>query len=143
MYSTRQGFTADERHRLAALLDSIYDDFVAKVATGRGMSLEAVHEVARGRVWTGADAAGNGLVDVLGGLRDATRIARERAGLRSDAPLRPAVHVSPLGRLRRPRSSADPRAATAFTAWGDLGPLASALGLPPSGALTMPTIRLY
>lgn len=143
MFSARQGFTDGERERLGRLLDAVYDDFVAKVAAGRGMTREAVHEVARGRVWTGADAATNGLVDVLGGIRDATRIARERAGLKAGAPLRPAVHVGALGRLRRPRSSDDPRAASlALTGWGDLGTLAAAVGLPPAGPLTMESVRL-
>jgi protease-4 len=101
-----------------------------------------VHEVARGRIWSGADAVRNGLVDSLGGLRDAANIARKRAGLSADAPVRPAVHVAPLARLRRPTSSDDPRAAAAVSAWGDLGALAAALGLPTGGPLRMPAVRL-
>jgi protease-4 len=142
MYSVRRGFTDAERERLSAMLDRIYADFVQKVADGRGMSYDAVHAVAKGRVWSGTDAATNGLVDTLGGLRDAADIARERAGLAADAPVRPAVHVPPLARLRRPTSSDDPRAAATMTAWGDLGALAAALGLPSAGPLTMPAIRL-
>lgn len=142
MFSMRRGFDADERERLNAMLDRIYADFVQKVADGRGMTVDAVEAVARGRIWSGADAAGNGLVDVLGGLRDAAAIARERAGLRTDAPVRPAVHLSPLQRLRRPTSSDDPRAAAAASAWGDLGALAAALGLPRGGPLRMPELRL-
>ena len=143
MYSLRQGFTDDERGRLGELLDRVYADFVQKVADGRRLTYDAVHEVARGRIWTGADAAGNGLVDTLGGLRDAAAIARERGGLAADAPVRVAVHVPPLERLRRPRSSDDPRAAAAaVSAWGDLGGLAARLGLPAGGPLAMPTIRI-
>jgi protease-4 len=142
MYSVRRGFTEEERQRLSAMLDRIYTDFVQKVADGRGMSYDAVHEVARGRIWSGADAVRNGLVDSLGGLRDAANIARKRAGLSADAPVRPAVHVAPLARLRRPTSSDDPRAAAAVSAWGDLGALAAALGLPTGGPLRMPAVRL-
>ncbi len=142
MYSVRRGFTDAERERLAAMLDRIYTDFVQKVADGRGMTYDAVHAVAKGRVWSGADAATNGLVDALGGLRDAADIARQRAGLAADAPVRPAVHVPPLARLKRPTSSDDPRAAAAMSAWGDLGALAAALGLPSTGPLTMPALRL-
>jgi protease-4 len=143
MYSLRERFTDDERARLAAMLDRVYVEFVQKVADGRKMSYDAVHAIARGRIWSGADAAGNGLVDTLGGLRDAADLARQKAGLRSDAPLRPAVHIAPLTRLRRPKSSDDPRAtATAATAWGDLAGLAAALGLSSNGPLTMPSIRL-
>jgi protease-4 len=142
MFSLRRGFTDDERARLAALLDRLYRDFVQKVADGRGMTWDAVHQIAKGRIWSGADAAHNGLVDLLGGLRDAADIARQRAGLPSDAPVRPAIHLSPVERLRRPRSSDDPRAAAAVSAWGDLAGLAAALGLPVAGPLRMPAITL-
>jgi protease-4 len=109
------------------------------------MGYDDVHAVARGRIWSGADASRNGLVDVLGGVRDAADIARQRAGLPPDAPVRPAVHVAPLERLRRPRSSEDPRTAasvSAVSAWGDLTSLAAALGLPAGGPLRMPPITL-
>ena len=142
MYSLRRGFTDDERTRLSAMLNRVYGEFVQKVADGRGMTYDAVHAIARGRIWSGADAAGNGLVDELGGLRDAADVARQRAGLPSDAPVRPAVHIPPLDRLRRPRSSDDPRAAAASTGWGDLTGLALALGLPTAGPLRMPEISL-
>jgi protease IV len=144
MFSPRVGFTDDERERLASWLDAVYEDFVGKVAAGRGLDRDGVHEIARGRVWTGADAAGIGLVDTLGGLRDAVRIARERAGLPTDAPVRPAVHVPLLARLTPPASTQDPRAAatTHLDGWGDLAAVASSLGLPAGGPLTMPLISL-
>jgi protease-4 len=142
MYSLRRGFTEDERTRLSAMLDRVYQEFVQKVADGRGMDYDAVHAIARGRIWSGADAADNGLVDELGGLRDAADVARQRAGLPSDAPVRPAIHIPPLERLRRPRSSDDPRAAAAVSAWGDLTALAAALGLPAGGPLRMAEITL-
>lgn len=142
MFSPRRGFSVDERARLGAMLDRVYEDFVQKVADGRGMTYDAVHEIARGRVWSGLDASRNGLVDVLGGIRDAAELARQRAGLRPDAPVRPAVRIPPLERLRRPRSSDDPRAAASVSAWGDLASLATALGLPAAGPLRMPAIAL-
>ena len=101
MFSTRRGFDDGERERVSAAIDAIYDDFVAKVAEGRHRTVDQIHAIARGRVWTGADALANGLVDELGGLRDAVRIARERAGLPDTAPVRHAVHV-PLLRAVRP-----------------------------------------
>jgi protease-4 len=143
MFSVRERFTNTEQERLAAMLDRIYVDFVQKVADGRKMTYDAVHKIARGRIWSGADAAGNGLVDTLGGLRDAADVARQRAGLRADAPVRPAIHVPPLARLGRPKSSEDPRAqAYTGTDWGDLLALATALGLPATGPLRMPEVRL-
>jgi protease IV len=142
MFSLRRGFNDAERARLGAMLDRVYREFVQKVADGRGMSYDDVHAIARGRIWSGADAAKNGLVDVLGGLRDAADIAREHGGLPSDAPVRPAVHIPPIERLRRPRSSDDPRAAAAVSGWGDLTTLALSLGLPAGGPLQMPSIVL-
>jgi protease-4 len=144
MFSPRERFTDTEQERLAAMLDRIYVDFVQKVADGRKMTYDAVHKVARGRIWSGADAAGNGLVDMLGGMRDAADVARQRAGLKTDAPVRPAIHVPPIARLGRAKSSEDPRAhASVGTDWGDLRTLATALGLPAAGPLRMPVIRLY
>jgi protease-4 len=142
MFSVRRGFSDDEWARIGVMLDRIYVDFVQKVADGRRMSYDDVHAIARGRIWSGADASRNGLVDVLGGLRDAADIARQRGGLRADASIRPAVHISPVQRLRRPRSSDDPRAAAAVSDWGDLAALTAALGLPGGGPLRMPGIVL-
>ncbi|MGH8861277.1 MAG: signal peptide peptidase SppA, partial [Jatrophihabitantaceae bacterium] len=99
MFSPRRGFDDGERERLNASMDAIYTGFVAKVADGRGRPFSEIEALARGRVWTGSDALANGLVDELGGLRDAARIARRRAGLRDDAPVRHAIHVPPLARL--------------------------------------------
>lgn len=146
------------RERLEAMLDKVYDDFTGRVAEGRGMTRDAVHEVARGRVWTGADAAHKGLVDTLGGMRDAVRTARARAGLSPDAPVRPAVSVPMLARLKPPRSTDDPRAAAGVSAsgaltlageatawldaWGPFADVAKALGLPSLGALTMLPVTL-
>ncbi len=64
-----------------ASIIEIYEDFVKNVADGRGMTVEAVKEVARGRVWTGTDALEIGLVDEIGGLDDAIAYAAEQAGL--------------------------------------------------------------
>ena len=141
MYSSRRGFSEQERERLAFTMDAIYDDFVGKVASGRGRPVAEIEGVARGRVWTGSDAIGIGLVDALGGLRDAVRIARSRAGLPADAPLRSALHVPPLARLGRPKNTEDPRAVLGATLPG-LSDIAAALGLPASAVLRMPSITV-
>jgi protease-4 len=147
MYSRHQGFDDGERERLEAWLDRIYADFTGKVADCRGMSVDAVREVAKGRVWTGADALGIGLIDAVGGFRDALAIARERAGLPADAPVRPAVSVPTLAKLKPPTSSEDPRAAAVAASvwtgsWGGFGALAAAAAWPALGPLTMPDVRL-
>jgi protease-4 len=73
------------RERLATEVQSIYDLFVDRVATGRALSPERVHELGRGRVWTGEQAFASGLVDELGGLRVATLRAKAAAGIDADA----------------------------------------------------------
>jgi protease IV len=151
MYSFRQRFSDDERARFAATVDSVYDDFVAKVAAGRKRPAAEIEAVARGRVWTGRDALEVGLVDELGGLRDAVRIARERANLPEDAPVLGAIRIPPLARLSRPKNSEDPRTwmsvgwpglATGSGRLKDLADVAVALGLPADTALRMPQITL-
>ena len=142
MYSPRRGFSDDERERLASMIDAIYDNFVAKVARGRGRPVAEIEPIARGRVWTGSDALGIGLIDELGGLRDAIRIARSRASLPVDAPVRRALHVTPLARLGHPKNTEDPRAVMSSTLPG-LSDIAAALGLPATTALRMPSITLH
>jgi len=110
------------------------------------MTYERVHELARGRVWTGADAHERGLVDELGGLHRAAELVRERAGLPADAPLRRWPQTSPLDRLSPPRSSEDRAAAGSvldwWSGWGPLAGTAARLGLSPDGPLTMPPVAL-
>jgi len=141
MYSPRRVFSDDERDRLAVLMDAVYDDFVAKVARGRGRPVADIEAIARGRVWTGSDARDIGLVDELGGLHDAVRIARTRGGLPSDAAVRQAIHVPVLARLGTAKNTDDPRALMPTTLPG-LSDLTAALGLPASATLRMPSITV-
>jgi protease IV len=140
MFALTHPFSEQEWDRINSWLDAIYRDFTAKVASGRNMTPERVHELARGRVWTGADAAANGLVDELGGVHTAAAIARTRGGLPPSAPLRAFPRLSPLDQLRPPESSeARPAAAASFTAgWGPAWHLAARAGLPPYGPLMLP-----
>jgi protease IV len=144
MFSPTHPFTDDEWDRINTWLDAVYRDFTEKVAAGRRMPVERVHELARGRVWTGADAAENGLVDTLGGMADAAEIARRRAGLPASARLRVYPRLTPLDQLRPPESSeARPAAAAALglsfaDGWGPAWRLAASAGLPPYGPLMLP-----
>jgi protease-4 len=63
---------------------TVYDEFVGRVAAGRGLSEERVREIGEGRVWMGADAITRGLCDELGTLEDAITIAKNEAGLSDD-----------------------------------------------------------
>ena len=147
MFSPRVGFDDEQWRRLEEWLDRVYDDFVRKVAAGRGMSRERAHELARGRVWTGADAHERGLVDELGGLDRAAELARSRAELPAGAELRRWPQLRPAGRLSPPRSSEDRAAAAVppgdwWPGWGGLADVAARLGLPPDGPLTLPPLHL-
>ena len=78
------GHTPVQGEALAAInegVTDIYNGFISRVAEGRGMTVEAVDEIARGRVWTGQDAMEIGLVDGMGNLQDAVALAAEMAGL--------------------------------------------------------------
>jgi protease-4 len=147
MFSTSRAFSPEQWERVNAWLDRIYDDFVGKVAQGRDLTRDRAHELARGRVWTGADAHARGLVDELGGLEDAIALARKRARLSDDAPVRTFPRINPLERLRGADSSDDRAAALTrvrLDAWGPLARLSAELGLPAAGPLALPawyTIR--
>jgi protease IV len=144
MFAPTHPFTDDEWDRINTWLDAVYRDFTQKVAAGRRMPVERVHELARGRVWTGADAAENGLVDSLGGMADAAEIARRRAGLPASTRLRVYPRLTPLDQLRPPDSSEDRPAAAATLGlsfadgWGPAWRLAARAGLPPYGPLMLP-----
>jgi len=73
--------SADELALFQKSVDRVYEDFLDRVTSGRGLERDAVHEIAQGRVWTGAQALELGLVDVLGGLDTAIALAAELAGI--------------------------------------------------------------
>lgn len=87
-YSTNQPYDEAEYARFQAGLDRIYEDFTSKVAEGRGLDLERVREIAKGRIWTGEQALEIGLVDELGGFLVALDAIRATLGLEPDADLR-------------------------------------------------------
>lgn len=101
-------------------VERIYEEFVARVAESRDMSVGAVEEVARGRVWIGSDAAERGLVDELGQLDDTVDAAAGLAGLEEDAY--GVTYVEPALGFAERIALEMMRAGT---------PVASALGLKP------------
>lgn len=109
-------FTPEQQAHREAEADLFYNDFVQRVADGRNLSTEAVDAVARGRVWTGADALERGLVDELGGFRTALRRAKVLAGLDEDTEVRlVGVPGSSLLDLVRPRISVEALVARSIT----------------------------
>lgn len=109
-FSPTHGFDQGQRAAFAASMDRIYEEFVARVAKGRKLPVERVREIAKGRVWTGAQAHGLGLVDQLGGLEEAVAKARQLAKIPSSETVR-------FKRFPRPQTPWE-ALATAFGASG-------------------------
>lgn len=91
--------TAYERNVLQNYVNQGYETFLSRVMTGRGISHDDLDAIAQGRVWTGEDAQKIGLVDVLGGLEDAVKIAAAKAGLESYKIVEYPVDKNPLEEL--------------------------------------------
>jgi protease IV len=115
--------TETEREAVRAMVFGYYEDFKARVRSGRNLQEEQLEPVAGGRVWLGEEALSHGLVDRLGGIPDALLLAQELAKITPDrraplvplrggrAPLPPepfpeqpvAVLAQQLGELLRPQ----------------------------------------
>ena len=70
-----------ERELLQAVIDDVNGQFIDAVAAGRGLDRDRVAKIADGRIFTGAQALANGLVDSLGGLADAIDLGAQMAGI--------------------------------------------------------------
>lgn len=127
--SDYKAMTEAERERLAQFVDRVYDTFLSRVSEGRGIDVDTVQELAQGRVWTGSQAAENGLVDELGGYQKAIELLREAAEVEDEEPVR-IVHYPPRRSLLESLFSMGARA--------DLGILPS---LPGASTATKPWLR--
>ncbi len=81
MFSGMRPLSPGERALLQQAISATYQQFLQKVADSRGLDVAAVDEIGQGRVWSGKQALDLGLVDILGDLDTAIRIAAEKAGL--------------------------------------------------------------
>jgi len=98
--TTNRKLTEEELSVIQKGVDDIYLLFKQRVADGRGMTLEQVNIIARGRVWTGRDALRIGLVDQLGGIKDAIAFAAKEAGIKDVKTLYyPNVKEDKIGEL--------------------------------------------
>src|ERR1044071_9683511 len=97
LYREDQKFTKEEREKFEGSMRNFYwNQFLPKVAEGRKFqNVEAVHEIARGRVWTGAQGKEKGLVDEFGGLDRAVEVAKELAKIPADKGVRRVVYPAP------------------------------------------------
>ena len=146
MLSSSTEFTEEDWAKLDESLDRIYTTFTTLAAEDRGMEVEELEALARGRVWTGSDAFANGLVDHIGGWR----LAFERACVLSG--MNPATakvsRVSQLGVVERllPATSSESRSGLSLSSLATpqdsadalLAKAAAWLGLPVSGVLSLP-----
>jgi protease-4 len=98
MWSDVHDFTPEQWKQLQLLLDDVYQQFTQGVAQGRGLAIEKVLEVAKGRIWSGSDAQARGLVDEVGGFDAALRLAKLAAGV----PEEEEVWLQLFPRVRSP-----------------------------------------
>jgi protease-4 len=96
-----QDFSPQAQQRLNAFLDETYRGFKEHVAAGRHLSADQVEAVAKGRVWSGEEAKAKGLVDELGGLGTALRLAKDAAKIAPDKEVKLTVFPRDRGTLER------------------------------------------
>jgi protease IV len=130
--------TPDERALLQAVLDDMHDQFITAIAEGRSLGKERVRALADGRVYSGRMAKQLGLVDALGGLDEAIRLAGELGGV----PGRP--HVVRPRRTWRLLDLADLAGGESALAWlRSLGWSGAGLpALPSFGSAKLPLYLL-
>ena len=147
LWSSLRPFGRSGEERVETFIGVVYEQFLNRVAEGRDLPLETVRGLAEGRVWTGAQAFDNGLVDQLGGQDAAVRVALGAAGFEADA----SVALIPFP---EPPSLTERLAALASgdVPWGDaaleqLAPIAPALELldpalqdPANAVMHMPPL---
>jgi protease-4 len=134
MPSTFTAYSDREWDLLRQWMAEVYQRFKARVAAGRGRSLEAIEEMARGRVWTGRQALGLGLIDELGDMAVAVRKAKELAQIPGQADI-PIL-------LMRPAKTA-PWPSVAPAAWEPALRSLQHLWTEHTLALMPPELRIY
>ncbi len=153
MWTGTHDYSPEEWARFQTWLDRVYEDFTSKVAEGRDLPTERVLEIARGRIWSGADALERGLVDELGGFAASLRLVRQALELPEDAEIELRLFPPPktttqalleLAFGSEGEQSSEPTSllvGRALQAMRPLGQLARELGLgDPHGVLQMPPV---
>ncbi len=122
LFSSLTRLDIDQKKLLETTLDDIYDTFVSRAAAARKKTPEEMEQIAKGRIWSGADALERGLVDELGGYRAAFAAVRTRLGLSSDSiliikpfPQEPSVVDLVLQRDRDEEDSEQPAIVSPLT----------------------------
>jgi protease-4 len=137
MNSPVRPYSEEDRAKLDEQLRAFYDQFVEKVAASRHKKPEEIDAIAQGRVWTGRQAKGLGLVDALGGLDRAVAIAKERAKIPAGEQVELVIYP--------PRRSLYDLLMSSLSGMDERAQLAAVLGIRDRravGVLTAP-IRLF
>jgi protease-4 len=100
-FGVGQEFTPQQRAAFAGWMDRIYSNFITRVSTGRRLPVERVREIAKGRVWTGAQARELGLVDEVGGFWQAVDKAKQLAGIKGEVKIKRMEQGSPIEALQK------------------------------------------
>lgn len=108
MFRETEKFSDSERAKFEQWIKTTYyEDFVPKVAKGRNKTADYVDSIGQGRVWTGAQARSNGLIDEFGGLDRAVDVAKELAKIPADKGVQRVVFPYPQTFLQELLSSGD------------------------------------
>ncbi|MFS8085600.1 MAG: signal peptide peptidase SppA [Acidobacteriota bacterium] len=106
MFRESEKFSDTERKKFEELIkDTYYGQFLPKVAKGRNKKVEEIDAIGQGRVWTGAQGKGNGLVDEYGGLDKAIEIAKQLANIPADKTVQRVIRPQPPSFLDQLMSS--------------------------------------
>lgn len=105
--SASRRWTAEDEARVEGLASRFYDRFLSLVAENRDMDVDAVHQIAQGRVWTGVQAKENGLVDELGGFNRALALAKEKAKIAAGDDVAVVIFPAPKSAFDRFFEEAD------------------------------------
>lgn len=101
MFDLTTPLSPEARQKIIAEMDHIYDVFTDRVAAGRKLSTAQVNEIGRGRVWTGAQAKDNGLVDELGGFQAALQATKAAVEIPATQEVELVFYPHPKGLLER------------------------------------------
>ena len=133
MFTGTKDYTPKQWDKFQQWLDRVYVDFTSKVAEGRKLPKEKVLAIAKGRIWSGEDGKELGLVDELGGMEVALRLAKEAAKIPAGDEVNVVVYprkrtlLEALGKKRPDNSDNEAWARLAIELSRGLAPAVAAL----------------
>ena len=151
MFTGTSDYTPKQWDKFQEWLDRVYADFTSKVAEGRNLPKEKVLAIAKGRIWSGEDGKELGLVDELGGIDVALKLAKEAAKIPAGDEVEVVVFprkrslLEALGRRRAESSENEAWTRAAVEVARELSPAIAALRAAGvlaqgPGVLTMPPV---